>query len=255
MSHPASSETTVGLGPEAAITAAASVALRDEPRGGPGPAPRPASSPTLGEQTKRGLDLAVASIGLVLITPLLAVIAVAIKTTSPGSVFYRGVRTGRHGRPFRIIKFRTMVVDAERIGGSTTGKDDPRITAVGKVLRRYKLDELPQFINVLRGDMSLVGPRPEMAEYTDAYSPDERRILRVRPGITDLACLEFSNLQEVVGSDDPDGTFRARVLPRKNALRLKYVDERSLWLDLTILARTVLLVLTKPLRGRRHSWR
>jgi len=209
---------------------------------------------TIGGIVKRGLDLVAASVGLVLIAPLLVAIALAIKATSPGPIFYKGERVGRYGRRFRILKFRSMVVDAERVGGSTTGKDDPRITPIGKVLRKYKLDELPQVLNVLKGDMSLVGPRPEVPEYADAYTEEERRILSVRPGITDLACLEFSDLQDVVGAEDPDGTFRAEVLPRKNALRMKYVDERTFWLDMVILARTLGVVLGKPFRRRRETW-
>ncbi|RUL87077.1 sugar transferase [Tautonia sociabilis] len=218
----------------------------------PRPARRAGSSY---EAIKRAIDVLAALAGLLVIGPLLLAIGLAVLLSSPGPVFYRGVRTGKDGRPFRIYKFRSMVVDAESLGGTTTGKGDPRITRVGAVLRRYKLDELPQLLNVLAGDMSLVGPRPEVAEYTDAYTEDERRILSVRPGITDLACLEFGDLQEVVGGDDPDGTFRALVLPRKNALRLRYVEERSLGLDLAILARTALLVLSKPFRGASPRWR
>ena len=215
----------------------------------------PPAAPAIDEPIKRTIDVVASIAGLIVLAPLLGLIAGAVRLSSPGPVFYRGVRTGRHGRPFRIYKYRSMVVDAERLGGTTTGRGDPRITPVGAVLRRYKLDELPQLLNVLRGEMSLVGPRPEVAEYTDAYSEDERRILSVRPGITDLACLEFGDLQDVVGSEDPDGTFRDLVLPRKNALRLRYVDERSLGLDLAILARTALLVLSKPLARRSRRWR
>jgi lipopolysaccharide/colanic/teichoic acid biosynthesis glycosyltransferase len=197
---------------------------------------------------KRTFDLIVAAAGLLALAPLMAGLAIAVKLSSPGPVFYRGVRTGRRGQPFRIFKFRSMIADGEQRGGTTTGRDDPRVTPLGRVLRHTKLDELPQLINVLAGDMSLVGPRPEVAEYTDAYTADERRILSVRPGITDLASLRFNNLEEVVGSDDPDETFRRKVLPEKIALRLKYVDERSLAGDLAILARTAAVVLAKPFR-------
>ena len=181
--------------------------------------------------------------------PLLFLVAVAVKLSSPGPVFYRGLRTGRHGVPFRLFKFRTMVVDAESKGGTTTGKNDPRVTRWGSFLRKYKLDELPQLFNVLRGDMSLVGPRPEVAEYTDRFSEEERQILSVRPGITDYSSLEFSDLQAVVGDKDVDETFRKLVLPRKNALRLKYVREASFWVDLRILAATFWLLFSKPLRA------
>lgn len=197
---------------------------------------------------KRSFDVVVAAAALLLLAPLLAGIAAAVKLSSPGPVFYRGVRTGWKGRPFRILKFRSMVANAEQRGGTTTGRDDCRVTPMGRVLRRTKLDELPQLFNVLAGGMSFVGPRPEVAEYTDAYTADQRRILSVRPGITDLASLRFNNLEQVVGSDDPDETFRREVLPEKIALRLKYVDERSLTGDLKILARTVAVVVAKPFR-------
>ncbi len=196
---------------------------------------------------KRTIDVAGAVIGLASLAPLLAAIAVAIRINSPGPIFYRGVRTGRGGKPFRIFKFRSMVVNAEKIGSVTTGKDDPRITRVGHLLRRHKLDELPQLINVLLGNMSFVGPRPEVTAYTNRYTKEELAILSVRPGITDLASLEFHDLQEVVGSASPEQVYRSDVLPRKIALRLQYVRQRSFLGDLRILARTLRLVLAKPL--------
>jgi lipopolysaccharide/colanic/teichoic acid biosynthesis glycosyltransferase len=198
------------------------------------------------DSIKRVFDVLVACVGLVALSPLLVFLAVLVKSSSPGPVFYRGLRAGRYGRPFRIFKFRSMVRDGEQRGGTTTGKDDPRITRVGRFLRKYKLDELPQLFNLLLGDMSIVGPRPEVFEYANQYSPEQRRILSVRPGMTDLACIEFSDLQECVGADDPDRVYRERVLPRKNELRLKYVDERGLWLDFKILLTTVWIVLRKP---------
>jgi lipopolysaccharide/colanic/teichoic acid biosynthesis glycosyltransferase len=203
---------------------------------------------------KRGLDVCLALLGLAVLWPVLLACAIAVKRDSVGPIFYRGSRTGLHGKPFRIWKFRSMVIDAEDRGGTTTGGDDPRITRVGRVLRKYKLDELPQLWNVLRGDMSFVGPRPEVAEYTDLYTLDERRILDVRPGITDLSSIEFSDLQAHVGIEDPDETYRRVVLPRKNRLRLQYVDQQSLSLDLEILVRTVALVASRPLRkGSGHA--
>lgn len=199
---------------------------------------------------KRAFDVAVATVGLLMLWPLLLACAAAVRLSSPGPVLYRGVRTGRQGQPFAILKFRSMVVDAELAGGTTTAAEDPRITRVGAFLRKYKLDELPQLINVLRGDMSVVGPRPEVAEYTDAYTDQERLILSVRPGITDLSSLEFHDLQAIVGGGDADATFRREVLPRKNALRLQYVQERSLWLDGVILLRTIGVVCGKPFRKK-----
>ncbi|QDU99043.1 sugar transferase [Lignipirellula cremea] len=200
---------------------------------------------------KRIFDLVLAIVALSLLWPVLLIVAILVKRSSPGPVFYRGLRTGRFGTPFYIWKFRSMVVDGERVGGTTTAENDPRITRVGLVIRKYKLDELPQLFNVLTGEMSFVGPRPEVAEYTDSYSPDEQRILNVKPGITDWASLEFNDLQSHVGREDADRAFRERVLPRKNQLRLRYVDQQSLWFDFYILVQTFLVVASKPFRRSR----
>lgn len=207
----------------------------------------------MSDYIKRAFDVVASAVGLLICWPVLLACAVAVRVSSPGPILYRGIRTGQHGKPFAILKFRSMVANAEKTGGTTTAEKDPRITAVGAFLRRYKLDELPQLINVLVGDMSVVGPRPEVAEYTDAYSGDEQLILSVRPGITDLSSLEFHDLQAIVGSDDADMTFREEVLPRKNALRLQYVRERTLWLDGVILLRTIGVVCGKPFRSNGTS--
>ena len=199
--------------------------------------------------SKRLIDILLAVIGLVFIWPILFVCAVAVKLSSPGPVLYLGKRTGRYGVPFKIFKFRSMREDAERTGGTTTGKNDTRITSAGKFLRKYKLDELPQLFNVLRGEMSFVGPRPEVAEYTEMYSVEEQEILSVRPGITDLSSLTFSDLQSHVGSENPDEAFRRYVLPQKNRLRLKYAREHTILMDFMILMKTVLLVVAKPLKS------
>jgi lipopolysaccharide/colanic/teichoic acid biosynthesis glycosyltransferase len=167
---------------------------------------------------KRFFDLILAALGLTVLWPVLVVIAVLVRFDSPGPVFYRGIRTGLYGRPFRIFKFRTMVVNAERLGGGSTGKDDPRVTRLGRTLRRYKLDELPQLLNVLTGDMSLVGPRPELPQYTNLYTDEEQLILTVRPGITDYASLEFINLGEILGNDSPDTVYEEQVRPTMNLL-------------------------------------
>jgi lipopolysaccharide/colanic/teichoic acid biosynthesis glycosyltransferase len=188
---------------------------------------------------KRIFDLILASVGLVILLPLLAVVAVLIVVTSGRPVIYRGVRVGRFGRRFRIFKFRTMVVDAGRLGGTTTGLDDQRVTPFGAFLRRTKIDELPQVLNVIVGDMSLVGPRPEVPEYADEYDEDEKIILSVRPGITDIASLRFIDLQSHVGNGDPNKVYRERVLPIKNQYRMEYVRNRSFWGDVGILLRTV----------------
>lgn len=187
---------------------------------------------------KRLFDLIVSLVVLLILWPVLFLIALGIRFSSPGPIFYRGVRTGLHGKPFRIFKFRTMVPDAEKRGGPTTGTNDPRVTSIGRILRRTKLDELPQFLNVLIGDMSLVGPRPEVPEYTSRYRGEELLILAMRPGITDYASIEFADLDDRVGGDDPDAYFRRHILPRKNELRLIYVKNWSLAEDLKILWRT-----------------
>jgi lipopolysaccharide/colanic/teichoic acid biosynthesis glycosyltransferase len=198
---------------------------------------------------KRAFDLMTASIGLVILSPLFVVIACAVRCDTRGPVFYRGVRTGLNGIPFRIIKFRTMVPDAESLGSRVTARDDARVTRVGRVLRRYKFDELPQLINVIKGDMSVVGPRPEVSEYTALYTDEERLILSVRPGITDYASIEFVQLGEAVGSDLQDGAFEDRVrkvLEIKNALRVKYVRKQTFMGDIKL----ILLTLRKLIIGR-----
>lgn len=197
---------------------------------------------------KRAADILGAVVALAIASPLLLGAALAIKLTSPGPVFYRGIRAGREGTTFRIFKFRSMVVNAESRGGPTTGTNDPRVTPVGRFLRKTKLDELPQFINVLLGDMSLVGPRPEVEQYASRYAGEEKLILAMRPGITDYASIEFADLDDRVGAEDPDKFFQEHILPRKNALRVRYVKEWSLASDVRILWATVFRVLRRALR-------
>lgn len=191
---------------------------------------------------KRVFDVVFSSAVLLVIWPLFVVIAIGVKVSSPGPIFYRGMRSGLHGKPFRIFKFRTMVENAESLGGPTTGTNDQRVTRIGALLRRTKFDELPQFLNVMAGDMSLVGPRPEVLEYTSQYKGEEKYILCMRPGITDYASIEFADLDDRVGSIDPDKYFREHILPCKNALRVKYVKEWSLSSDFYILWMTFLRI-------------
>lgn len=188
---------------------------------------------------KRALDTVFAVVALIVLSPLFLVIAVLICFDSPGPVFYRGVRGGLNGVPFRIFKFRTMVTNAEKPFGDTTAFNDPRVTRIGKVIRRYKLDEIPQLFNVIKGDMSIVGPRPELLYYTERYNDEEKLILSVRPGITDFSSLEFCALDEAVGREDVDAIFEERILPRKNALRLQYVRTRSLLGDCGLILMTL----------------
>ena len=195
---------------------------------------------------KRLFDVSAVAIGIVLLSPLLFWLAWRIKSEDGGPVFYRGLRVGLHGKPFHIFKFRTMVVDAEKIGGSSTSDDDSRITKVGRFLRKYKLDELPQLINVLFGEMSLVGPRPEVKKFTDMYTDDEKVILSVRPGITDWASLWNPDEGALLkGSVDPDKDYMENIRPEKIRLQLKYVRERSFWTDLKIIFLTLKTILIK----------
>jgi lipopolysaccharide/colanic/teichoic acid biosynthesis glycosyltransferase len=193
---------------------------------------------------KRLLDVVASSLGLLCLSPLIVLIALAVKVTSSGPVLYRGVRVGLYGKPFRILKFRTMVVDAEAKGGASTPDDDPRITGIGGFLRRYKLDELPQLGNVLIGEMSLVGPRPEVQKFVDMYTEEEKIILTVKPGITDWASLWNSNQGALLaGSLDSDRDYVEKIRPEKIRLQLKYVRERTFWADLAILVKTVLAII------------
>jgi lipopolysaccharide/colanic/teichoic acid biosynthesis glycosyltransferase len=185
---------------------------------------------------KRLFDILFSLIGLVVLSPLFAIVALLIKLDSEGPVFYRGVRAGKDGKPFRIFKFRTMVVNADKIGGPSTSADDPRLTRVGKILRRYKIDEFPQMINILRGEMSFVGPRPEVLQEVELYTDEERLLLSVPPGMVDYATTRFHNEEEILrGSVDPHQAYREKIRPEKIKLGLEYVRNRSFWGDIKIL--------------------
>ena len=202
------------------------------------------------EGVRRALDVAVSGALLLATGPLLGVLALAVRATSPGPALFRHERVGRDGRPFQLLKFRTMVADAPARGGALTTPGDPRITRLGAVLRRWKLDELPQLLNVLRGDMSLVGPRPEVPHYVAGYSPRQRAVLRVRPGITDPASLAYVDEAAVLARfDDCERAYVEVVLPAKLALSLDYLDRRTLRSDFGILVRT----LVRIVRGGRAT--
>jgi lipopolysaccharide/colanic/teichoic acid biosynthesis glycosyltransferase len=188
----------------------------------------------------RLLDLFASVTGLALLSPLLVLIAIAIKLDSPGSVFFRGQRVGRGGRLFKIYKFRSMVADAAQKGPGITTAGDPRITRVGEVLRRTKLDELPQLINVVRGEMSLVGPRPEDLRYVPLYTPEQRRVLSVRPGMTSPASLRFRHEEKLLQGGDWERAYLSEVLPAKLQIELEYLERRSVWTDLRVIVQTVL---------------
>jgi lipopolysaccharide/colanic/teichoic acid biosynthesis glycosyltransferase len=193
---------------------------------------------------KRLFDLLASSVALIVLSPLMAVLAMRIKGHDGGPVLYAGRRVGKDGKPFGMYKFRTMVLNADKIGGSSTPDDDPRITPIGKVLRRYKLDELPQLLNVVRGEMSLVGPRPQVQWAVDLYTPEQRGVLTVPPGITDYASVRFPNEGEILkGSTDPDRDYMEKIHPEKMRLSLEYVQHRSLLTDLKVIAQTFLAIL------------
>jgi lipopolysaccharide/colanic/teichoic acid biosynthesis glycosyltransferase/SAM-dependent methyltransferase len=196
---------------------------------------------------KRGLDIVVAGSGLVVTSPLMAAIWWRIRKEGGGPVLYRGVRAGRHGRPFQMYKFRTMVPNADLVGGPSTPDDDARITVAGKFLRRHKLDELPQLFNVLKGDMSLVGPRPQVLDEVAGYTPEERELLEVRPGITDWASIRFRDEGRLLsGHEDPDLAYAELIRPEKTRLGLEYVRHATLLDDLRILWATATLPWHRP---------
>ena len=186
----------------------------------------------------RAFDLTCAAIGLVLLSPVLAGIAVMVALVDGTPVMFRQTRVGRRGRLFRIWKFRTMRPGSK--GRSITSGGDDRITPIGSVLRKYKLDELPQLMNVLRGEMSLVGPRPEVPEYVHVDSPLWQSVLLARPGITDLATLVYRNEEELLRSQpDPEAYYRNRLQPHKLALNVKYLKNRSFWRDLNLILASI----------------
>ena len=198
---------------------------------------------------KRCLDLVVAIVLLLVLSPVLAVAAIAVKCSGSGPIFFRQVRVGRGGKPFDILKFRTMR-PTRSPGPLITGAGDPRVTRVGRVLRRWKVDELPQLVNVLRGEMSFVGPRPEVPRYVNMFAEQYRELLAVRPGITDIASMAFRDEETLLGrSSNPEDLYVREILPRKLALSHAYVRRRSFGLDLRLIARTVATILGWPRTG------
>ena len=198
----------------------------------------PLSHPFYSHVVKRALDLILA---LILLIPALIVmipLAIWIKLDSPGPIFYKAVRGGYHNQPFRIMKFRSMVVDADKSGGCTA-KNDDRVTGAGRVMRRLKLDELPQLLNIIRGDMSFVGPRPELLLYTTQYTKEQECIMWVRPGITDRSSIVYIAQDEIVGEEDPVANFEKLILPEKNRLRVEYALSQSFALDARLFLETI----------------
>lgn len=189
---------------------------------------------------KRLIDIILSFTALILLSPLFAVLSILIKREDGGPVFYRGLRVGQHGKPFRIFKFRTMILNAEKIGGPSTPADDPRITKIGKFIRKYNLDELAQFIDVLLGDMSIVGPRPEVPQYVAMFTEEEKAILSIKPGITDWATIWNPDEGAILaGTPDPEKTYLEKIRPEKIRLQLKYVREQNIWVDIKIMFQTL----------------
>lgn len=206
----------------------------------------PLSHPLYSKVFKRVLDFLMALVLLPFFLLFLIPIAALVKLTSKGPVFYRALRGGYHNKPFNILKFRTMVVGADKYSG-TTALNDPRVTPLGRVLRKTKLDELPQIFNILKGDMSFIGPRPELLKYTTRYTKEQECILWVRPGISDPSSIKLISLDAAVGHDDPEGTYERQILEGKNAMRVAYVKSQSFFIDAALFFRTLSCVLQKML--------
>lgn len=200
---------------------------------------------------KRFLDLSIAIIGLLLLLPLFLLIAALVMLTSAGPVFYRQERIGKAGCRFKIVKFRTMQADADKYGSSITFDGDPRITSLGRILRAVKLDELPQLWNILKGDMSMVGPRPEVALYVKFYTEEQKKVLTVRPGITDPSSIAYRYEEELLGRQaNPAIYYQEVILPHKLTLNAEYIQNISLKMDLSILSKTLFcLFFTRPQRS------
>ena len=189
--------------------------------------------------TKRLFDAVAAGAGLALLSPVLLGIALAVRTHDGGPVLYRARRVGKDGQEFRLLKFRTMTPNADGTGPAVTRQGDVRVTRLGRFLRRTKLDELPQLLNVLQGDMSLVGPRPEDPRYVALYTPEQRQVLSVRPGITSAASLEYREEEALLVGPNWEREYREKVMPDKIAIDLAYIRGRSFWSDLRLIARTI----------------
>ena len=214
----------------------------DNQNGSPQPF-TPITPPSAGAMAcKRAFDIACSLLGLIVLSPLLLVVSLLVAVTSPGGVFFRQERIGKGGKPFRIFKFRSMRKD--NAGLKITTGNDSRITPVGRFLRKSKIDELPQLINVLLGDMSFVGPRPEVADYVDLYTPYQRQVLLVRPGITGLASIRFRNENDLLtASADPNRTYIEEIMPRKIDLDLEYIPHASVLYDIKLIFQTFAVVI------------
>ncbi|AGX45085.1 sugar transferase [Clostridium saccharobutylicum] len=190
---------------------------------------------------KRIFDIICSGLGLIVLSLVFLVIALRIKTGSDGPIFFKQIRVGEKGKEFEILKFRTMVVDAEKLGRQITVGNDSRITKIGAFLRKYKLDELPQLINVFKGDMSLVGPRPEVPRYVKMYNEEQRKVLEVKPGITDLASIRYRDENELLGkAENPDEFYINTIMPDKLALNVEYIKKSNVFFDIYIIIQTII---------------
>ncbi len=194
---------------------------------------------------KRLFDIFFSLLGVILLTPLFLIIAILILVDSRGGVFYKQLRVGYNNSDFKLFKFRTMAIGSDKKGLITVGSRDSRVTPIGYYLRKYKIDELPQLINVLIGDMSLVGPRPEVRKYVSMYTPDQLKVLSVKPGITDYASLEYSNENELLGnSENPEEMYIKEIMPAKLALNLKYIKEKNVLMDFSLILKTLFKIIS-----------
>lgn len=190
---------------------------------------------------KRIFDFFAALIGIIILSPILLIVSIAIKMDSTGDILFLQKRVGKDGKEFNIYKFRTMVTDAEKLGKQITVGKDSRITKVGAFLRKYKIDELPQLFNVLKGDMSLVGPRPEVPKYVELYNEEQRKVLSVRPGITDLASLKYSDENDILGKvENPEEYYINVIMKDKLTLNLEYIEKSNLFFDISLVIKTII---------------
>lgn len=195
---------------------------------------------------KRLFDIFTSGIGLIFLCPIFAILAIWIKSDSRGPIFYRQMRVGRNNKDFWLYKFRSMRPDSDKLGLITVGGHDSRVTRSGYYIRKYKLDEFPQLINVLVGDMSIVGPRPEVRKYVDMYTPDQLRILTVKPGITSLSSIHYRHENDILAnSENPEKYYIEKIMPDKIAIDLEYIDKATLWYDIKIIFMTFREIIIK----------
>lgn len=195
---------------------------------------------------KRIFDFILSLFGIIMLMPVYIIIGVLISLDSPGGILYRQTRVGKNNRLFKVLKFRTMRTDSFAKGALTVGSRDSRITPIGYFLRKFKLDELPQLFNVLKGDMSLVGPRPEVPQYTQYYTPQQQKVLSVKPGITDYASIKFRNENDLLAAtDNPEEVYIQEIMPEKLRLNLYYIEEKNPFKDIKIILNTLSAIITK----------